>query len=212
MFFWHALVKPTGSKRSFIEAGINFFVVLSIAFSIYISLAPESHLIILSEFYSENEYSLQFLDPETVQFLLVIALFLSLNTIDMLLTLKRLNWKKLTSRYPFKGDKKKLDFTRNVIEYNGYISSISNSIAMDESGIYFVPNFLDKLIYSPIFIEWSHLTISTETYRLSSFGIPFGKEKEIMVIETKYEKGYRLRIRKGELKIDYERALLERAN
>lgn len=207
MYLWHLFVKPRGSKRGFFEISTNLVVIGAILFIVYKSLFPDYVLIFPKELGANDDIITKLSE---VKELAAIILVLLLLLVDLIISRKRANWLGLVEGYPFKGSKEELELTINSIEYNGYISGMRNSISITENGVYLCPLFFEKFLYSEIYISWDKLKVTVKEVRKEIFKIPFGKGKEMLVIQTLYQPHLRLRIKKGELKIDFERMILSK--
>lgn len=206
MIFWDLLVKKTGQKRSLIY---YTFVLLILALPVVMLAVPEPDLS-FEAYYQDLTEGKNLLDQIMEPKILVLILFGIIFFVDRLFVQKSVDWTSLVKAYELK-EKKDLDLVINSIEFNGYPFGISCGLNIDDTGIYLIPVFIDKFLIKPLYIPWSVLRVTKESWRNEFFGKPFGAEKEIIVIRTKYDPLLQLRINKGELKIDYERDLYDKA-
>lgn len=139
---------------------------------------------------------------------IVIGSFLILILLDLVYTNWIANLKQYQNEFLYTGDKSTLELTKNVLEINGVEGHTYSTISINESGIYLFPGVISYINKAkPLYFPFTQLSIKKDKFRYTFFGIRVLADKQIFKIETKYQKGFMIRIKEGELSSTFERIL-----
>ena len=202
--YWRLPIKRTGEKFR----PLDLLKLVTLALFLLVVFGPDYYTWlegILSQI--ENRFI-----SENIHWIFFGAFFVIVLFFDSIMVNSKIEWGELVLKYEYKGETGELDLYNNEIEYNGFKEGMACRFSLDEQGIYLVPSFIGNFLHKPILLPWSILDIQIQTWRLRFLWIVFGRGSEVIVIKTKFSPNLRLRIKKGELKADFEQGLYRRAS
>ncbi len=205
MDLFYFLFRKTGQKP---RPKDLLVVVPLLVFLLIISPIQESFFTILDQ--ASNQVTNQFL-KDNILWVIFGGFFICIYLVDSLFLRNHIDWEKLIKAYEYKGKKKSLDLFINQIELNGFRNELSGKFSLDDKGIYLIDSAKLGLRSVSLFLPWNVISVKIDTWRNMFLWFPFGSENEVIQVKTKYEPSLELRIKKGELKIDFERAFYSKA-